>query len=145
MLIVCLDLEGVLIPEVWVEFARRSGIASLTRTTRDEPDYDKLMRFRLGTLAEQVRTGERTRDQAQHLAGHIVDADCLALATDSGRSSGDETVLRGNAAGLVQVALDALVLANSGKTGSHVHIDAASNADYAEGGLVIGVIDAPWA
>ena len=61
------------------------------------------------------------------------------------RRSGDETVLRGNAAGLVQVALDALVLANSGKTGSHVHIDAASNADYAEGGLVIGVIDAPWA
>ena len=52
MLIVCLDLEGVLIPEVWVEFARRSGIDSLTRTTRDEPDYDKLMRFRLGTLAE---------------------------------------------------------------------------------------------
>jgi len=49
--IVCLDLEGVLIPEVWVEFARRSGIASLTRTTRDEPDYDKLMRFRLQTLA----------------------------------------------------------------------------------------------
>lgn len=51
MQIVCLDLEGVLIPEVWVEFARRSGIASLTRTTRDEPDYDKLMRFRLQTLA----------------------------------------------------------------------------------------------
>ena len=52
MLIVCLDLEGVLIPEVWVEFAQRSGIDSLTRTTRDEPDYDKLMRFRLQTLAE---------------------------------------------------------------------------------------------
>jgi phosphoserine/homoserine phosphotransferase len=52
VLIVCLDLEGVLIPEVWVEFARRSGIDSLTRTTRDEPDYDKLMRFRLRTLAE---------------------------------------------------------------------------------------------
>ncbi len=51
MQIVCLDLEGVLIPEVWVEFARRSGIVSLTRTTRDEPDYDKLMRFRLQTLA----------------------------------------------------------------------------------------------
>lgn len=51
MLIVCLDLEGVLIPEVWVEFAKRSGIDSLTRTTRDEPDYDKLMRFRLQTLA----------------------------------------------------------------------------------------------
>jgi phosphoserine/homoserine phosphotransferase len=52
VLIVCLDLEGVLIPEVWVEFARRSGIQSLTRTTREEPDYDKLMRFRLRTLAE---------------------------------------------------------------------------------------------
>lgn len=52
MLIVCLDLEGVLVPEVWVEFARRSGIPSLTRTTRDEPDYDKLMRFRLQTLAD---------------------------------------------------------------------------------------------
>ncbi|MBA3479735.1 MAG: bifunctional phosphoserine phosphatase/homoserine phosphotransferase ThrH [Lautropia sp.] len=52
MLIVCLDLEGVLVPEVWVEFARRSGIDSLTRTTRDEPDYDKLMRFRLQTLTE---------------------------------------------------------------------------------------------
>ena len=51
MVIVCLDLEGVLIPEVWIEFARRSGIDSLTRTTRDEPDYDKLMRFRLQTLA----------------------------------------------------------------------------------------------
>jgi len=51
VLIVCLDLEGVLIPEVWIEFAKRSGIDSLTRTTRDEPDYDKLMRFRLQTLA----------------------------------------------------------------------------------------------
>jgi phosphoserine/homoserine phosphotransferase len=49
--IVCLDLEGVLIPEVWVEFAQRSGIDSLSRTTRDEPDYDKLMGFRLRTLA----------------------------------------------------------------------------------------------
>jgi len=50
--IVCLDLEGVLIPEIWVEFANKSGIAALNRTTRDEPDYDKLMRFRLDTLAE---------------------------------------------------------------------------------------------
>lgn len=53
MQIVCLDLEGVLIPEVWVEFADRSGIDGLRRTTRDEPDYDKLMRFRLQTLAER--------------------------------------------------------------------------------------------
>lgn len=51
MVVVCLDLEGVLIPEVWVELAKRSGIDSLNRTTRDEPDYDKLMQFRLRTLA----------------------------------------------------------------------------------------------
>jgi phosphoserine/homoserine phosphotransferase len=51
VVIVCLDLEGVLIPEIWVEFAKKSGIDALTRTTRDEPDYDELMRFRLATLA----------------------------------------------------------------------------------------------
>jgi phosphoserine / homoserine phosphotransferase len=50
VLIVCLDLEGVLIPEVWIEFSRRTGIAELARTTRDEPDYDKLMRGRLEIL-----------------------------------------------------------------------------------------------
>jgi phosphoserine/homoserine phosphotransferase len=50
--IVCLDLEGVLVPEIWIEVSRRTGIAALARTTRDEPDYDKLMRFRLGVLAE---------------------------------------------------------------------------------------------
>jgi phosphoserine/homoserine phosphotransferase len=48
--IVCLDLEGVLVPEIWIEFSRRTGIAELSRTTRDEPDYDKLMRFRLELL-----------------------------------------------------------------------------------------------
>ena len=50
MQIVCLDLEGVLVPEIWIEFSRRTGIAELSRTTRDEPDYDKLMRFRLELL-----------------------------------------------------------------------------------------------
>jgi len=50
--IVCLDLEGVLIPEIWIEFAHKSGIAELTRTTRDEPDYDTLMRFRLEILRQ---------------------------------------------------------------------------------------------
>jgi len=48
--IVCLDLEGVLVPEIWIAFAQRSGIPELTRTTRDEPDYDRLMRFRIETL-----------------------------------------------------------------------------------------------
>jgi phosphoserine/homoserine phosphotransferase len=49
--IVCLDLEGVLIPEIWIEFSRRTGIPELSRTTRDEPDYDKLMRGRIEILA----------------------------------------------------------------------------------------------
>lgn len=52
MNIVCLDLEGVLVPEIWIAFAKVSGISELTRTTRDEPDYDKLMRWRLGILKE---------------------------------------------------------------------------------------------
>lgn len=50
MQIVCLDLEGVLVPEIWIEFSRRTQIPALSRTTRDEPDYDKLMRFRIETL-----------------------------------------------------------------------------------------------
>ncbi|MQM29685.1 MAG: bifunctional phosphoserine phosphatase/homoserine phosphotransferase ThrH [Candidatus Accumulibacter phosphatis] len=52
MQIVCLDLEGVLVPEIWIEFAARTGIPELRRTTRDEPDYDKLMSYRLAILAE---------------------------------------------------------------------------------------------
>ena len=52
MNIVCLDMEGVLVPEIWVAFAAESGIPELKRTTRDEPDYDKLMRWRLGILKE---------------------------------------------------------------------------------------------
>jgi phosphoserine / homoserine phosphotransferase len=50
MQVLCLDLEGVLVPEVWIEFAKRTGIAEFTRTTRDEPDYDKLMRYRIALL-----------------------------------------------------------------------------------------------
>lgn len=50
MQLVCLDLEGVLIPEIWIEFAQRTGIHELRRTTRDEPDYDKLMAYRLNLL-----------------------------------------------------------------------------------------------
>ncbi|MCR5250021.1 MAG: bifunctional phosphoserine phosphatase/homoserine phosphotransferase ThrH [Lachnospiraceae bacterium] len=52
MEIVCLDLEGVLVPEIWIAFSEASGIPELSRTTRDEPDYDKLMRWRLGILKE---------------------------------------------------------------------------------------------
>ena len=52
MYIVCLDLEGVLVPEIWIAFAKESGIPELKRTTRDEPDYDKLMNWRLQILRE---------------------------------------------------------------------------------------------
>ena len=52
MYITCLDLEGVLVPEIWIAFAAASGIPELSRTTRDEPDYDKLMRWRLGVLKD---------------------------------------------------------------------------------------------
>ena len=52
MNMVCLDVEGVLVPEIWIAFSEESGIPELRRTTRDEPDYDKLMRWRLGILKE---------------------------------------------------------------------------------------------
>jgi phosphoserine/homoserine phosphotransferase len=50
--LVCLDLEGVLVPEIWIAFSERTGIPELRRTTRDEPDYDKLMKYRLDLLAQ---------------------------------------------------------------------------------------------
>ena len=52
MYITCLDLEGVLVPEIWIAFADATGIPELRRTTRDEPDYDKLMKYRIGVLKE---------------------------------------------------------------------------------------------
>lgn len=52
MNVVCLDMEGVLVPEIWIAFSEATGIPELRRTTRDEPDYDKLMKFRLGILKE---------------------------------------------------------------------------------------------
>lgn len=52
MNIVCLDLEGVLVPEIWIAFAEETGISELKRTTRDEPDYDKLMNYRINILKE---------------------------------------------------------------------------------------------
>ena len=50
--VVCLDMEGVLVPEIWIAFSEATGISELSRTTRDEPDYDKLMKWRLGILKE---------------------------------------------------------------------------------------------
>ena len=53
MQIICTDLEGVLVPEIWIAFAEKTGVDALRRTTRDEPDYDVLMRYRLEILAER--------------------------------------------------------------------------------------------
>ena len=59
MLAICLDLEGVLIPEIWINVAERTGISALTRTTRDEPDYDRLMSYRLGILDQNdIKMGD---------------------------------------------------------------------------------------
>lgn len=66
MLIACLDLEGVLVPEIWIQFSERTGIPELRRTTRDEPDYDKLMKWRIALLAER---GFKLHDIQQVIAG----------------------------------------------------------------------------
>ncbi len=66
MQVVCLDLEGVLVPEIWIEFSKRTGIAEFARTTRDEPDYDKLMRYRIALLQQH---GLKLADIQRVIAG----------------------------------------------------------------------------
>ena len=66
MQVVCLDLEGVLIPEIWIEFAKRTGITEFSRTTRDEPDYDRLMRYRIALLEQH---GLKLADIQEVIAG----------------------------------------------------------------------------
>ena len=72
MYITCLDVEGVLVPEIWVAFAEESGIPELKKTTRDEPDYDKLMKWRLGVLKEHglgLKEIQETIEKVQPLPG----------------------------------------------------------------------------
>jgi phosphoserine / homoserine phosphotransferase len=66
MQMICLDLEGVLVPEIWIEFSKRVGVPELSRTTRDEPDYDKLMRFRIELLEQH---GLKLADIQEVIAG----------------------------------------------------------------------------
>jgi phosphoserine / homoserine phosphotransferase len=68
MQIVCLDLEGVLVPEIWIAFAEKVGVDALKRTTRDEPDYDVLMRYRLDILTEHGFTLNQIQDVIQTLS-----------------------------------------------------------------------------
>ena len=84
--IVCLDLEGVLVPEIWIAFSEASGIPELRRTTRDEPDYDKLMRWRLGILKEhglKLQDIQRTIGTIQPLPGAREFLDALRERTQA--------------------------------------------------------------
>ena len=68
MQVVCLDLEGVLVPEIWIAFAEKVGVEALKRTTRDEPDYDILMRYRLDILAEHGFTLNQIQEVIETLS-----------------------------------------------------------------------------
>lgn len=84
MNIVCLDMEGVLVPEIWIAFAKESGIPELSRTTRDEPDYDKLMKWRLGVLKEHglgLKEIQETIAKIQPLPGALEFLDELRSLT----------------------------------------------------------------
>lgn len=92
MRIVCLDLEGVLVPEIWIEFANRTGIAELRRTTRDEPDYDVLMKFRLDLLArhglglpqiQEVIAGMAPMDGAREFLDALRDSYQVIILSDT--------------------------------------------------------------
>lgn len=86
MYIVCLDLEGVLVPEIWIAFAEASGIPELKRTTRDEPDYDKLMKYRLNILKEHglgLREIQQTIEKIDPLPGAKEFLDKLRATTQT--------------------------------------------------------------
>ena len=79
MNIVCLDMEGVLVPEIWIAFSEETGIPELRRTTRDEPDYGKLMRFRLDILKDteqgvSIQKGEA--DWVQKVKSRAAGVEC---------------------------------------------------------------------
>jgi phosphoserine/homoserine phosphotransferase len=90
--IVCLDLEGVLIPEIWIEFSRRAGIPELAKTTREEPDYDKLMRSRLEILGrrglglpdiQKVIAGMRALDGAREFLDWLREEYQVVILSDT--------------------------------------------------------------
>ena len=84
MNIVCLDLEGVLVPEIWIAFAEATGIPELKRTTRDEPDYDKLMKYRIDILKEHglgLKQIQETIEKIEPLEGARAFMDALRERT----------------------------------------------------------------
>ena len=105
MYITCLDVEGVLVPEIWIAFAEASGIPELKRTTRDEPDYDKLMNWRLGILKEHglgLKEIQETIAKIDPLPGAKEFLDVKAL-----QSMGFDTIASGdsyNDLGMIQAS-----------------------------------------
>ena len=95
MNIVCLDMEGVLVPEIWIAFAEASGIPELKRTTRDEPDYDKLMRWRLDILKKHglgIREIQATIARIDPLPGYDRDAQTRGIRAFNDLVRDDERV-----------------------------------------------------
>ena len=78
MYITCLDLEGVLVPEIWIAFAEASGIPELKRTTRDEPDYNKLMNWRLGILKDPMPGAKEFLDELRSFCQVIIISDTFS-------------------------------------------------------------------
>ena len=100
MNIVCLDLEGVLVPEIWIAFSEATGIPELKRTTRDEPDYDKLMNFRLNILKMRCEQSKLTTVKALQSIGY----DTIA----SGDSHNDLGMILASKAGFLFKSTDAI-------------------------------------
>ena len=108
MNIVCLDMEGVLVPEIWIAFAEATGIEELKKTTRDEPDYDKLMEYRLNILKEhglgikeiqdtisKIDPMPGAKEFLQHHAGHHHQRHIRTVRTASDEKAGlADTVLQ---------------------------------------------------
>ena len=119
MEIVCLDLEGVLVPEIWIAFAEETGIPELKRTTRDEPDYDKLMKYRLNILKEHglgLKEIQETIARIDPLPGAREFLDKLRAQTQaigydtiaSGDSHNDLGMIQASKAGFLFKSTDAI-------------------------------------
>ena len=91
MNVVCLDLEGVLVPEIWIAFAEATGIEELKRTTRDEPDYDKLMAFRLAILDEHGWACPKSRTSSRPSTRCPAPANSSTRCASEPRSSSSAT------------------------------------------------------
>ena len=131
MYITCLDVEGVLVPEIWIAFAETSGIPELKKTTRDEPDYDKLMKWRLGVLKEhglglkEIQDVIRTIDPlpgAKEFLTYLNDHGIKAgIATSNGREMVEAVLESLGVRGFFQVVTTACEV-NAGKPAPDIYL-----------------------